>query len=55
MQYPKEFLKKAYEIVRENGGLCIADEVTGVYTHAHTHMHNCIALEKLAVASFHLV
>ena len=29
MQYPKGFLKKAYEIVRERGGLCIADEVRG--------------------------
>ncbi len=27
MQYPKDYLKKAYEIVRENGGLCVADEV----------------------------
>ena len=27
VQYPKGFLKKVYEIVREKGGLCIADEV----------------------------
>ncbi|KAG8599122.1 hypothetical protein GDO81_002882, partial [Engystomops pustulosus] len=27
VQYPKGFLKAAYEVVRERGGLCIADEV----------------------------
>ncbi|XP_034240852.1 alanine--glyoxylate aminotransferase 2, mitochondrial [Thrips palmi] len=27
VQFPKGFLKKAYELVRINGGLCIADEV----------------------------
>lgn len=27
VQYPKQFLKKAYEAVREKGGVCIADEV----------------------------
>ncbi|XP_021916539.1 alanine--glyoxylate aminotransferase 2, mitochondrial isoform X3 [Zootermopsis nevadensis] len=27
VQYPKGFLKKAYELVRMNGGVCIADEV----------------------------
>ncbi|XP_069819160.1 alanine--glyoxylate aminotransferase 2, mitochondrial isoform X2 [Dendropsophus ebraccatus] len=27
VQYPKGFLKDAYEVVREKGGLCIADEV----------------------------
>ncbi|KAM3939309.1 alanine--glyoxylate aminotransferase 2, mitochondrial [Leptodactylus fuscus] len=27
VQYPKGFLKEAYEVVRERGGLCIADEV----------------------------
>jgi len=27
VQYPKGYLKKAYEIVRENGGLYISDEV----------------------------
>ena len=27
IQYPNGFLKKAYEIVRESGGLCVADEV----------------------------
>ncbi|XP_073511206.1 alanine--glyoxylate aminotransferase 2, mitochondrial [Phyllobates terribilis] len=27
VQYPKGFLKEAYELVREQGGLCIADEV----------------------------
>ena len=27
MQYPKSYLRKVYEFVRERGGLCIADEV----------------------------
>ncbi|KAM4706691.1 alanine--glyoxylate aminotransferase 2, mitochondrial [Discoglossus pictus] len=27
VQYPKEFLKEAYQIIRNKGGLCIADEV----------------------------
>uniref|UniRef100_A0A3Q2YWI4 Alanine--glyoxylate aminotransferase 2, mitochondrial n=1 Tax=Hippocampus comes TaxID=109280 RepID=A0A3Q2YWI4_HIPCM len=27
VQYPKHFLKEAYKLVRERGGLCIADEV----------------------------
>ncbi|MCJ8741242.1 hypothetical protein PDJAM_G00068390 [Pangasius djambal] len=27
VQYPKNFLKEAYKLVREKGGICIADEV----------------------------
>ncbi|KAF6733231.1 Alanine--glyoxylate aminotransferase 2, mitochondrial [Oryzias melastigma] len=27
VQYPKDFLKEAYKLVRERGGICIADEV----------------------------
>ncbi len=27
VQYPKNFLKRAYDLVREKGGICIADEV----------------------------
>lgn len=27
VQYPKDYLKEAFELVRERGGLCIADEV----------------------------
>lgn len=27
VQYPKTYLKEAFELVRERGGLCIADEV----------------------------
>lgn len=27
MQYPKNYLKEAYKLVRERGGVCIADEV----------------------------
>ena len=28
IQYPHGYLQKAYEIARENGGLCVADEVS---------------------------
>lgn len=31
VQYPKGFMKKAYELVRSNGGVCIADEVRVLY------------------------
>lgn len=27
VQYPKDYLKEAYKLVRERGGVCIADEV----------------------------
>jgi 4-aminobutyrate aminotransferase-like enzyme len=27
VQFPKTLLKKTYELVRKNGGVCIADEV----------------------------
>ena len=27
VQLPRGYLKKAYEVVRESGGLCVADEV----------------------------
>lgn len=27
VQYPKNYLKEAYKLVRERGGVCIADEV----------------------------
>lgn len=30
VQYPKTYLKEAYELVRERGGVCIADEVVHV-------------------------
>lgn len=29
VQYPKGFLKEAFELVRERGGMCIVDEVSG--------------------------
>ena len=29
VQYPKGFLKEAFELVRERGGVCIADEMSG--------------------------
>lgn len=28
VQYPRNYLKEAYQLVRERGGLCIADEVS---------------------------
>lgn len=27
MQYPKDFIKNAYEMIRAKGGVCVADEV----------------------------
>jgi hypothetical protein len=35
VQFPKGFLKKAYELVRMNGGVCIADEVFIYFCHAY--------------------
>jgi 4-aminobutyrate aminotransferase-like enzyme len=35
VQFPKEFLKKAYELVRKNGGVCIADEVFICFCHVY--------------------
>ena len=35
VQFPNGYLKKAYEIVRESGGLCVADEVSLSQTHSH--------------------
>ena len=26
-QYPKDFLRRAYEVARESGAVCVADEV----------------------------
>lgn len=31
VQYPKNYLKEAFELVRERGGLCIADEVSAPF------------------------
>lgn len=28
VQYPRSFLKEAYRLVRERGGICISDEVS---------------------------
>ncbi len=48
---PKGYLKKAYEIVRNRGGVCIADEVSnimymymynrckGLHVHVYVHVH----------------
>jgi 4-aminobutyrate aminotransferase and related aminotransferases len=36
VQFPKEFLKKAYQLVRMNGGICIADEVFMFLSHLLT-------------------
>ncbi|CAK8689102.1 unnamed protein product [Clavelina lepadiformis] len=38
VQYPKNFLAKAYEMVRSRGGLCIADEVQTGFGRTGTHM-----------------
>jgi len=35
VQLPKGFLKKAFEAVREKGGLCISDEVSEEEDHTH--------------------
>lgn len=35
--YPEGFLKKAYEYIREAGGVCIADEVQTGFTRTGTH------------------
>jgi alanine-glyoxylate transaminase/(R)-3-amino-2-methylpropionate-pyruvate transaminase len=35
--YPEGFLKKAYEYIREAGGICIADEVQTGFTRTGTH------------------
>jgi len=34
VQYPSDFIKSAYEMIRAKGGVCIADEVSTckVYT-----------------------
>ena len=34
-QYPKGYLKRAFEIVRENGGVCVADEVSLLNSTSH--------------------
>ncbi|XP_068785187.1 alanine--glyoxylate aminotransferase 2, mitochondrial-like isoform X1 [Struthio camelus] len=36
VQYPKSFLKEAYQLVRERGGVCIADEVNIVQLSKHS-------------------
>lgn len=30
VQYPRNFLKEAYQLIRERGGLCISDEVSQI-------------------------
>ncbi|XP_044520331.1 alanine--glyoxylate aminotransferase 2, mitochondrial isoform X3 [Gracilinanus agilis] len=37
VQYPKEFLKEAFQLVRERGGVCIADEVQTGFGRLGTH------------------
>ncbi|XP_062268483.1 alanine--glyoxylate aminotransferase 2, mitochondrial [Platichthys flesus] len=37
VQYPKNFLKEAYTLVRERGGVCIADEVQTGFGRTGTH------------------
>lgn len=43
VQYPKGYLKEAYKLVRERGGVCIADEVGFLYGRFCSRMHfECI-------------
>ena len=37
MQFPRGFLKRAFEAVREKGGLCISDEASCEYIHVILH------------------
>lgn len=37
VQYPKDYLKKAYKMIRANGGVCIADEVQTGFGRTGTH------------------
>uniref|UniRef100_A0AAQ5ZP98 Alanine--glyoxylate aminotransferase 2, mitochondrial n=1 Tax=Amphiprion ocellaris TaxID=80972 RepID=A0AAQ5ZP98_AMPOC len=37
VQYPKNYLKEAYKLVRERGGVCIADEVQTGFGRTGTH------------------
>ncbi|XP_063066708.1 alanine--glyoxylate aminotransferase 2, mitochondrial [Engraulis encrasicolus] len=37
VQYPKDYLKEAYKLVRERGGVCIADEVQTGFGRTGTH------------------
>ena len=37
VQYPKGYLKKAFEMVRERGGVCISDEVQAGFGRTGTH------------------
>merc|ERR1712038_993964 len=38
VQYPKGFLQRAFEAVREKGGLCVSDEVQTGFGRTGTHM-----------------
>jgi len=38
VQFPKNYVKKAYEMVRSKGGLCISDEVQAGFGRLGTHM-----------------
>ncbi|KAJ3605788.1 hypothetical protein NHX12_027832 [Muraenolepis orangiensis] len=37
VQYPKDYLKQAYKMVRERGGICIADEVQTGFGRTESH------------------
>ncbi|XP_047425209.1 alanine--glyoxylate aminotransferase 2, mitochondrial-like [Mugil cephalus] len=37
VQYPKNYLKEAYKLVRERGGICVADEVQTGFGRTGTH------------------
>ena len=41
VQYPKDYLKDTYRLVRERGGICIADEVTYVSFLVYSQCFTC--------------
>jgi hypothetical protein len=47
VQFPQGFLKKAYELVRMNGGVCIADEVCIYFCNAYCLCLTLVSLEYI--------
>lgn len=40
VQFPKGYLKRVYELIRSNGGLCVADEVQTGFGRTGEHFWN---------------
>ncbi len=38
VQFPKGYVKKAFELIRKNGGVCISDEVQTGFGRTGDHM-----------------